>query len=550
MHTRLPLLVALLAVALQAQRPVIYPGGVVNGATFAPAAYSPFRVAAGCIASIFGSNLAAETRGAASLPLPTSLAGTSVTFDGVAAPLFYVSPGQVNVQVPSNGGPSGWHTFSVVVTTLAGSSDPEPVGEAPSVLGIFTLDSSGCGRAAVFNVAADGSMSLNSPNNSVSPGGMIAVWGTGLGYEPGVTDGEPPGPDARPVPPNNLTVQVPRTGTDDGWVQVQYAARAPLLVGVDQLNLRLPDDTVEACNVPLAITVGLGSIGSQKVPVAVHRGGGACGPAPPPDSLGVLTLVKTVATGISPPPPADSVQGQFTAAVANKFPTSGDPAPGAGLPPGPPCSGFDEFETRYLDAGRLRIRGPAPTIVVRPATADGQTRYDITLRPTTIQPGAMTVSALGGADIGPCDAALQVGRPIHVTSPFPPGTVLNRCHSVTVTWTGGDPDSIVRAAIVSHLPPGPQPPYAVDTEEHASAPASAGTIVLPTAPRGISPLDPCPDYLPVNPGDNLELLVSVDPPAVATFSAAGLTLGVRVSWQYQYRFGSLKMGDVPAPVGP
>lgn len=162
----------------------------------------------------------------------------------------------------------------------------------------------------------------------------------------------------------------------------------------------------------------------------------------------------------------------------------------------------------------------------------------------------MTLSALGGADIGPFDAALQVGRPIHVTSPFPPGTVLNRCNPVTVTWTGGDPDSIVRAESISHLPPGPQPPYAIETREEGSAPASAGTIHLPTAPRGISPLDPCPDYLPVNPGDNLELLVSVDPPAVATFSATGLTLGVRVSWQYQYRFGSLKMGDVPPPVGP
>ena len=77
------------------QAPQLTAAGVVNAASYAQ------PIAPGSIVSIFGTNLAPAPARADHTLLPTSLAGTSVTIGGIAAPLFYVSPGQINAQVPS-----------------------------------------------------------------------------------------------------------------------------------------------------------------------------------------------------------------------------------------------------------------------------------------------------------------------------------------------------------------------------------------------------------------------------------------------------------------
>src|SRR5579864_8163366 len=50
--------------------------------------------------SVYGTALAPSTRSAASRPLPLTLSGVSATVNGIAAPLYFVSPGQINLQVP------------------------------------------------------------------------------------------------------------------------------------------------------------------------------------------------------------------------------------------------------------------------------------------------------------------------------------------------------------------------------------------------------------------------------------------------------------------
>ena len=78
-------------------------------------------ISPGSLISIFGSNLAAITASAPSIPLPMSIADTSVTVNGVPAPLLYESPGQINAQVPWEV-PAGPAT--VVVRTRGASSAP------------------------------------------------------------------------------------------------------------------------------------------------------------------------------------------------------------------------------------------------------------------------------------------------------------------------------------------------------------------------------------------------------------------------------------------
>jgi len=140
--------VALPMVAL-CQGPVI--SSVVNAAS-----YQATPGTTGSLDTIFGTNLASTTATAQKFPLPSQLGGTSVTVGGVLAPLLYVSPSQINFQMP------GFKTSdtNIVVATAAGSSasyDPfTAVPNAWYAAGLFSKDASGCGQFAVLNVAPDG----------------------------------------------------------------------------------------------------------------------------------------------------------------------------------------------------------------------------------------------------------------------------------------------------------------------------------------------------------------------------------------------------------
>jgi hypothetical protein len=115
------LAVLVFAASAFAQKPVIQT--VQNAAS--QAAGLPWLVAPQMLVTIRGENLASSAVSANSPPLPTILGGTLVLVNGIAAPLFYVSPKQLNLQVP--GAVNGGANASIVVTTAAGSSDPVSV---------------------------------------------------------------------------------------------------------------------------------------------------------------------------------------------------------------------------------------------------------------------------------------------------------------------------------------------------------------------------------------------------------------------------------------
>jgi len=178
---RLPVVCStvLVAVSALAQVPVVPQGGVVNGASYRPANATGGGVSAGAIVSIFGSKLAPSTVLAPSLPLPSSLGGTSVRIGGIAAPLFFVSVGQINAQVPW-GVPTG--TAQLTVTTAAGTSAAINVTIQDASPGLFSQDSQGRGPGAVQNfVSQQQAPVLNTPAATVNPGGTVTIFGTGFG---------------------------------------------------------------------------------------------------------------------------------------------------------------------------------------------------------------------------------------------------------------------------------------------------------------------------------------------------------------------------------
>jgi uncharacterized protein (TIGR03437 family) len=209
----------------EAGAPTINSGGVVNG-TFAAGVN---MAAPGSIVSIFGTNLAPASAGGAIANggLTTSLAGTSVRFAGVTAPLLYVSPTQINAQVPYELGPG---PKSVVVATPGGNA----VGtDATRRLVVSAA------APSIFAVVKNSNFAPTSTTNTVKAGDAIAVFATGLGAgSPAVATGQLP-----PANPLSTTVAIPVATIGGIPAEVAASLLAPGLVGVAQVNLIVPGGT-------------------------------------------------------------------------------------------------------------------------------------------------------------------------------------------------------------------------------------------------------------------------------------------------------------------
>jgi uncharacterized protein (TIGR03437 family) len=247
------------------------PAEVVNAATF----QASVPVAQGSLATLFGAGLADESQTAApGEPWGNTLAGREVAVnDDLRAPLYYVGPGQVNFQAPW-GAPLGASRIAVRMAEtgelLAGSAR-FMVG--PASPGFFTASLDGKGQAAVRNQ----DNTVNGSGNPAAKGSIVSLYGTGQGpVSPAVPDGMP-GPSG--LLANTLAVptsdsRVCLTSQPSACVQVgnvfaeiQYSGLAPGLVGVWQLNVRIPPDAPSGAVQVRAIVNG---VTSNIVTVAVR----------------------------------------------------------------------------------------------------------------------------------------------------------------------------------------------------------------------------------------------------------------------------------------
>jgi uncharacterized protein (TIGR03437 family) len=232
----------LLAANLRAQTPVVSAGGVVDAASFrAP-------VVPGSLVSIFGSNLAPAPAAAASIPLPGKLGPVSVTFNGVTAPLLYVSPGQINAQLPWEVSAAG--PVSVIVTNGDSSSMPQPVQVAavsPSVFGF-------AGHALAANL--DGSLAA-----PATPGDTIVLLATGLGA---VTPTPITGHNS--LDALRIAATLPAISIAGVPARVTFAGLSPQFVGVYQINVVVPASAPPAS----ATVLEIGS--AAQLPISIGAG--------------------------------------------------------------------------------------------------------------------------------------------------------------------------------------------------------------------------------------------------------------------------------------
>jgi len=203
--------------------------GVANGASFKQS-FAP-----GSILSVFGSQLSPDTQSATSVPLPLSTAGVAVLVNGIAAPLYYVAPGQLNVQIPYE--------------TTANSS------------AVLSINNNGQVTTQSFQVAAAGpgiftdSTGALVPTAAAARGQEIAFYITGAGaVSPAISTGAAPAASTaiadlpKPVQPTSVTI---------GGVaaNIDFIGIPSGLAGVTQINVQVPNGISIGAQ-PLVVTVG------------------------------------------------------------------------------------------------------------------------------------------------------------------------------------------------------------------------------------------------------------------------------------------------------
>ena len=192
------------------------PAKTVNAASYNPDA----PMTPDGIASIFGASMATGSEGAQTLPLPTTLAGSTLRVNGVLAPLFFASKEQINFLIPAQTQPG---TAIVEVLAANGSITRCELPISTAAPAIFTANQQGT-EAPAGDATPDGKTYYRIGNadgsaNPVAIGHYLQLFGTG--FRNAAFD----------------TVQVNLGGKD---VPILYAGKQPEFVGLDQLNVQVP----------------------------------------------------------------------------------------------------------------------------------------------------------------------------------------------------------------------------------------------------------------------------------------------------------------------
>jgi uncharacterized protein (TIGR03437 family) len=221
--------------------PVVSTNGIVNALSSLPS------IAPGSLISIWGTNLAP----AAATPDPpalvaNSIGGTSVTINGFAAPLLYVSPTLINAQLPFEVGPGA--AARLVVEVDGAKSAPALFPVTATAPGVSFLSTNSSPNHALAVNYADGT--LNAPDHPAAPGQYVILYLTGQGAlcTP-LSTGYP----APPAPFLYPTADV-QASIGGAAAQVPFAGLVPGWVGILQMNLLVPN--APSGEQPLEIAIG------------------------------------------------------------------------------------------------------------------------------------------------------------------------------------------------------------------------------------------------------------------------------------------------------
>jgi uncharacterized protein (TIGR03437 family) len=205
-------------------------------------------IAPGGLISIYGSQLSPVNMISSEIPLPTALANSCLTVNGQPVPILFVSPSQVNAQIPVQ----AVGDVTLILRTPGGQSDNYNLVIQPVAPSIF-LAAVGP-EINVPTVVRDDDNELVTSSHPIhrSSNAALTIYLTGLGStSPEVATGMP-----GPSNPLAFTIAQPTVTLGGVNLPVQFSGLAPGLVGVDQINVSVPFTVPEGMSVPLAITQG------------------------------------------------------------------------------------------------------------------------------------------------------------------------------------------------------------------------------------------------------------------------------------------------------
>ena len=213
------------------------PGEILTiyGSNLGPCQASGTLSSAACSSALI-TTLALNSAGTA---VTTDLAGTQVTFNGIAGPMVFTLDGQLAVIVPYE--IAGSSSVTVVVSYLGVAAKTLQFNVVPATPALYTLNYSGQGDAAILRLNSDGTVTGISTSSPASVGDLLEIYGEGYGVASAATS-LPDGAvvtTVLPKPAAATTVLI--DGQPVSAANVQYLGAAGGDVnGVMQINLVVP----------------------------------------------------------------------------------------------------------------------------------------------------------------------------------------------------------------------------------------------------------------------------------------------------------------------
>ncbi len=205
-------------------------------------------IAPGGLISVFGTQLSPVNMASSEMPLPTALANSCLSVNGEPLPVLFVSPTQINAQMPFQ----AIGDVTLILHTPGGTSDNFNVVIEPNAPSVF-LASVGPNTNVPTVVRYDNNQ-LVTPSNPIhrKSNNALVIYLTGLGQtSPAVPTGQP-----APVSPLAVPLLAPTVSLGGVNLPVLFSGLAPGMVGVDQINVSVPFNVPDGMSIPLVITQG------------------------------------------------------------------------------------------------------------------------------------------------------------------------------------------------------------------------------------------------------------------------------------------------------
>jgi uncharacterized protein (TIGR03437 family) len=231
--------------AVLSLQPYVAPGGMVNGAGATP---KP-DLAAGSVVSVYGASLASAVVVGPNSPMAQTLGGVTARIGDLLTPLFFVAPGQVNLQLPSELIP-GPYTLTISVQGLPDAvANFNVVRNAPGLFTQVVGNQTAGYTTLALALHEDGT--LVTPDAPALQGELLTLYATGSGPL------NPIRPDGLAIPdtPRFNVVDPVTVLVGDATFPAEAAFAAPGRVAVDAIQFRLGTGAPSSTSAPLRIQI-------------------------------------------------------------------------------------------------------------------------------------------------------------------------------------------------------------------------------------------------------------------------------------------------------